>query len=76
MADTGLLDEDVGPGEKLHRWVERQNQRMVFDVAGEGGANNKFMQHLNPRHAGAVALAKPDEVERAQWCSSATFSSI
>ena len=49
MADTGLLDEDVGPREKLHR---------------------------SPRQAGAVALAKPDEVEHAQWCSSATFSSI
>ena len=63
MADTGLLDEDVGPGEKLHRWVERQNQRMVFDAAGKGGANNKFMQHLNPR-------------QPAPWRSSATFSSI
>ncbi len=121
MADTGLLDEDVGPGEelpgfdidnpllppeidakalqsggypydtrmkrkdyraqveplqvelvKLQRWVERQNQRIVIlfegrDAAGKGGTINKFMQHLNPRHARAVALAKPDEVERGQW---------
>jgi polyphosphate kinase 2 len=57
---------------KLQRWVERQNQRIVNlfegrDAAGKGGTINKFMQHLNPRHARAVALAKPDEVERGQW---------
>jgi polyphosphate kinase len=57
---------------KLQRWVERQNQRIVIlfegrDAAGKGGTINKFMQHLNPRHARAVALAKPDEVERGQW---------
>ncbi|HEV7464044.1 MAG TPA: polyphosphate kinase 2, partial [Methyloceanibacter sp.] len=37
------------------------------DAAGKGGTINKFTQHLNPRHARAVALAKPDEVERGQW---------
>jgi len=55
---------------KLQRWVERQSQRIVIifegrDAAGKGGTINKFTQHLNPRHARAVALAKPDEVERA-----------
>jgi polyphosphate kinase len=57
---------------KLQRWVERQSQRIVIlfegcDAAGKGGTINKFTQHLNPRHARAVALAKPDEVERGQW---------
>ena len=57
---------------KLQRWVERQGQRIVIifegrDAAGKGGTINKFTQHLNPRHARAVALAKPDEVERGQW---------
>ena len=57
---------------KLQRWVERKSQRIVIifegrDAAGKGGTINKFTQHLNPRHARAVALAKPDEVERGQW---------
>ncbi len=57
---------------RLQRWVERQSQRIVIifegrDAAGKGGTINKFTQHLNPRHARAVALAKPDEVERGQW---------
>jgi polyphosphate kinase len=57
---------------KLKRWVERKSQRIVIifegrDAAGKGGTINKFTQHLNPRHARAVALAKPDEVERGQW---------
>jgi polyphosphate kinase len=57
---------------KLQRWVERQRERIVIlfegrDAAGKGGTINRFMQHLNPRHARSVALAKPDEVERGQW---------
>jgi polyphosphate kinase 2 len=57
---------------KLQRWVERQSRRIVIlfegrDAAGKGGTINKFTQHLNPRHARAVALAKPDGVERGQW---------
>ena len=57
---------------KLQRWVEREAQRVVVifegrDAAGKGGTINRFMQHLNPRHARAVALSKPTETERGQW---------
>jgi polyphosphate kinase 2 len=57
---------------KLQRWVERDGQRVVIlfegrDAAGKGGTINRFMQHLNPRHARAVALSKPTETERGQW---------
>lgn len=57
---------------KLQRWVERQGARLVIifegrDAAGKGGTINRFMQHLNPRHARAVALTKPTETERGQW---------
>jgi polyphosphate kinase 2 len=57
---------------KLQRWVEQEGQRVVVlfegrDAAGKGGTINRFMQHLNPRHARAVALSKPTETERGQW---------
>ena len=57
---------------KLQHWVEREKQRVVVlfegrDAAGKGGTINRFMQHLNPRHARAVALSKPTETERGQW---------
>jgi len=57
---------------KLQRWVEREAQRVVVifegrDAAGKGGTINRFMQHLNPRHARALALPKPTETERGQW---------
>jgi polyphosphate kinase len=57
---------------KLQRWVETESQRVVIlfegrDAAGKDGTINRFMQHLNPRHAQAVALAKPSDVERGQW---------
>ena len=57
---------------KLQRWVGRERQRVVIifegrDAAGKGGTINKFMQHLNPRHARAVALSRPTETERGEW---------
>ncbi|MGV1013997.1 MAG: polyphosphate kinase 2, partial [Methyloceanibacter sp.] len=57
---------------KLQRWVEKTGQRLVVifegrDAAGKGGTINRFMQHLNPRHARIVALSKPTETERGEW---------
>jgi len=57
---------------KLQHWVDRQRRRVVIifegrDAAGKGGTINRFMQHLNPRHARAVALSKPTETERGEW---------
>ena len=37
------------------------------DAAGKGGTIRRFMEHLNPRAARVVALAKPTDVERGQW---------
>lgn len=37
------------------------------DAAGKGGTIQRFMEHLNPRHARVVALEKPSERERTQW---------
>ncbi len=37
------------------------------DAAGKGGTITRFTQHLNPRHAYVVALAKPTETERGEW---------
>ena len=57
---------------KLHYWVKKNGHRIVIlfegrDAAGKGGTIRRFMEHLNPRHAHVVALAKPTEVERGQW---------
>jgi polyphosphate kinase 2 len=57
---------------KFQRWVGDTGKRVMIlfegrDAAGKGGAIKRFMQHLNPRHARAVALPKPTEVERGQW---------
>ena len=37
------------------------------DAAGKGGTIRTFMEHLNPRGARVVALAKPTEAEKGQW---------
>ncbi|TRY18610.1 polyphosphate kinase 2 [Tessaracoccus rhinocerotis] len=37
------------------------------DAAGKGGAIKRFTEHLDPRWARVVALAKPTERERGQW---------
>ena len=57
---------------KLQRWVRDEGARIVIvfegrDAAGKGGTIKRFMAHLNPRHARAVALSKPTETERGQW---------
>ncbi len=57
---------------KLQTHIQKTGQRLVIvmegrDSAGKGGCIARFMQHLNPRHAHAVALAKPTETERGQW---------
>jgi polyphosphate kinase 2 len=57
---------------KLQSWVQATGQRVavVFegrDAAGKGGAIKRFTEHLNPRVARVVALAKPNETESGQW---------
>jgi polyphosphate kinase 2 len=57
---------------KLQAHVLKSGERVVVvfegrDTAGKGGCIGRFLQHLNPRHARAVALAKPTESERGQW---------
>ena len=57
---------------KLQAWVRDSGARIavVFegrDAAGKGGTIKRFMEHLNPRHAHVVALAKPTERERGEW---------
>ncbi len=57
---------------KLQAWVKETGQRVVVlfegrDAAGKGGAIKRFTEHLNPRGARVVALAKPSEEERGQW---------
>jgi len=57
---------------KFQRWVREQGKRIVIvfegrDAAGKGGTIKRIMEHLNPRHARAIALSKPTETERGQW---------
>ena len=57
---------------KLQRWARASGERIVIlfegrDAAGKGGTIRRFMHHLNPRHARAVALSKPTDIERGQW---------
>ncbi|MQY02099.1 polyphosphate kinase 2 [Actinomadura macrotermitis] len=57
---------------KLQAWVQSTGQRVVVlfegrDAAGKGGTIKRFTEHLNPRGARVVALAKPTERERTQW---------
>ncbi len=57
---------------KCQRWIEETGQRVVVlfegrDAAGKGGTIKRYMEHLNPRTARVVALAKPNERERTQW---------
>ncbi|MEZ5872148.1 MAG: polyphosphate kinase 2 [Nitratireductor sp.] len=57
---------------KVQRWVEDTGQRIVIlfegrDAAGKGGTIKRYMEHLNPRTARVVALAKPTEREKSQW---------
>jgi len=57
---------------KMQNWVKARGERIVIlfegrDAAGKGGTIKRFMEHLNPRGAHVMALAKPSEVERGQW---------
>lgn len=57
---------------KMQRWVEDTGQKIVMifegrDAAGKGGTIKRITEHLNPRGARVVALAKPTERERNQW---------
>jgi polyphosphate kinase len=57
---------------KLQNWVKASGERLVVlfegrDAAGKGGTIKRFMEHLNPRGAGVVALEKPSERESSQW---------
>jgi polyphosphate kinase 2 len=56
----------------LQRWVARRKLRVAIlfegrDASGKGGSIKRFMEHLNPRSARVVALAKPTAVESGQW---------
>ncbi|MEV4705714.1 polyphosphate kinase 2 [Actinoplanes sp. NPDC049316] len=57
---------------KLQNWCKDTGERLVIlfegrDAAGKGGTIKRFMEHLNPRGAGVVALEKPNERESTQW---------
>jgi polyphosphate kinase len=57
---------------KVQDWVRTEGRRIVVlfegrDAAGKGGAIHRLTQHLNPRTARVVALAKPTDVEQGQW---------
>jgi polyphosphate kinase 2 len=57
---------------KLQNWVKDQGRKIVVvfegrDAAGKGSTIQRFLEHLNPRGARVVALAKPTEEERGQW---------
>ena len=57
---------------KLQDWVKSSGERVVVvfegrDAAGKGGTIKTVTEHLNPRGARIVALAKPNEQERTQW---------
>ncbi len=57
---------------KVQKWVVETGLKFVLlfegrDAAGKGGTIKRFMEHLNPREARVVALAKPTDRERGQW---------
>ncbi len=57
---------------RVQQWAEETGQKIVVlfegrDAAGKGGTIKRFMEHLNPRAARIVALAKPSEREQSQW---------
>jgi polyphosphate kinase 2 (PPK2 family) len=56
----------------MARWVAETRQRVVVlfegrDTAGKGGSIDMIARVLNPRQCHVVALASPNERERAQW---------
>jgi polyphosphate kinase 2 len=57
---------------KVQQWAIADEQKIVIlfegrDAAGKGGTIKRFREHLNPRNARVVALAKPNDTERGQW---------
>ncbi len=57
---------------KAQSWIRESGNKLVVlfegrDAAGKGGTIKRFMEHLNPRGATAVALPAPTERERGQW---------
>ena len=57
---------------KLQKWVYDNQQKVIIifegrDAAGKGGAIRRITEFLNPREYRAVALPKPDEIEKTQW---------
>jgi len=57
---------------KLQNWVKDRGLKILLlfegrDAAGKGSTIRCFVEHLNPRGARVVALAKPTETERGQW---------
>ena len=57
---------------KLQTHVREKGERIVIlyegrDAAGKGTCIGRFLEHLNTRHARAVALNKPTDSERTQW---------
>ena len=64
---------------KLQNWVKATGERLVIvfegrDAAGKGGTIKRFMEHLNPRGATVVALAKPANANERNGTSSAMSS--
>ena len=57
---------------KFQHWIKDSGQKYLIifegrDAAGKGGTIKRFTEHLNPRGAPVIALAKPDEREKGQW---------
>ncbi len=57
---------------KFQYWLEDTGRRAIIlfegrDAAGKGGTIKRFTEHLNPRTARVVALAKPSDREQGQW---------
>jgi len=57
---------------KLQLTMKENGERVLVifegrDAAGKGGTIKRITEHLNPRNARVVALAKPNETEMTQW---------
>jgi len=57
---------------KLQLLMKERGERILVifegrDAAGKGGTIKRITEHLNPRNARVVALAKPNETEMTQW---------
>jgi len=57
---------------KVQAWQQETDARIIIvfegrDAAGKGGTINAFRSYLNARHAKAIALSKPSDIEQGQW---------